>query len=111
MSRDISINIKSILGSLAVITFLVLLFGISHKYYSPDFKISDNIFIGAAIVFGFVLSIGVHATTDLGLLFSFTLGYIPAFIMLGLITPIGWIFLFLDFLLMLFIAIIYYSRE
>lgn len=111
MVKDISININSILGSLAIIAFLVLLFGISYKYYTLNFKLPDNVFVGAAIVFGFAISIGIYVNTDFGLLFCLALGSIPAFILLGLITPIGWIFLILDILVLIIIVIVYYLQE
>ncbi len=111
MNGNIDINIKSILGSIAIIAFLILFFGIYYKHYSPSLEVPDDIFIGAAIVFGFIISIGVYAVTDLGLIASFALGYIPAFIMLGLITATGWIFLILDILILLIMVIAYYSQE
>jgi len=110
MAGDVSINIKTILGSLAIIAFLILLFGIGYKYSGSSFKIPDNVFIGAAVILGFIISIGTYAITDLGLIPSLTLGYIPAFIMLGLITYVGWILLLIDLLILLITIIVHYSE-
>ena len=112
MTKDINININSILGSIAVIAFVVLLFGTWYKPHNPNSEIPDNIFIGSAIILGFAISIGIYANTDLGLPLSFTIGYIPAFIILSFITSIGLELLLLDLLaLLLVVMIAYYLKE
>ena len=112
MVRGININVKSTLGLLAVIAFLTLVVGIGHRYYYPNSEIPDSIFIGAATVLGLIISIGIYAITDLGLLFSFILGYAPVFIMLGFITPVGWMLLLLDIIALFIVIIIaFYSDK
>jgi len=108
-SLSLNINVKSVLGSIAVIAFLFLITGIWLKYTSPILKIPDELFVGAAVVLGFIISMGIYSITDLGLILSFILGYIPAFLLLTLATPIGLLLLLLDFVLLIFTIAYYYE--
>jgi len=96
MSWNIEINSKSVLGSIAIVAFLILIVGIIIKHYYPNTYIPDNVFVAAAIILGFILAIGIYAATDLGIIPSFLIGFIPAFIILGFVTVIGWILLSID---------------
>jgi len=106
MFQNVEINVKSALGSIAILTFLILIAGVAFRRYYPDTYIPTNIFIVAALIFGFVMSIIIYVNTDFGIIFSFLLGFIPAFIVLGFITGIGWILLLLDLLILILTLIL-----
>jgi len=101
MFRSVEINVKSALGSIAILTFLIPIAGVALRHYYPDTHIPINVFIATAIIFGFIMSIVIYVNTDFGIIFSFLLDFIPAFIVLGFITPIGWILLLLDLLILI----------
>jgi len=95
MTWNIEINSKSVLGPLAIVAFLILIFGIIIRYYYPNINIyvPVSVFVAAAIALGFILSIGIYAATDLGIIPSLIIGFMLSFIILGFITVIGWILL------------------
>jgi len=90
--RNIEINVKSAPGSIAIMAFLILIAGIVDKHTNTN-VIPESVSVAAAIMLGFTMFIMVYANTNLGLVLSLLLGFIPAFIILGFITPIGWILL------------------
>jgi len=94
-------NVKSVLGSIAIAAFLILIVGIILKHYYPNTYIPDNVFVAAAITLGFIISIGIYAATNLGIIPSFLLGFMLSFIILGFITVIGWILLSIELLIIL----------
>jgi len=101
MSWNIEINLKSVLGSIAIVAFLILIVGIILKHYYPNTYIPDSVFVVATIILGFIISVGIYAITDLGVIPSFLLGFALSFIILGFITVIGWILLSIELLIIL----------
>ncbi len=98
---DINLNIRSILGSIGVVAFLVLLIRIYLKNY--NIELPFNVLLAATLILGFVISIAIYSITDLGLLVSFDIGYLISFIVLSLINPIGVIFVIILVILLVMI--------
>jgi len=107
MPWNIEINVKSVLGSIAILSFIILIVGIIVKQHYPNIYVPDSVFVAASILLGFIISMGIYATTDLQIIPSFLIGFIPSFIILGFVTVIGWILLSIELLIILMLVLLW----
>jgi len=107
MPWNIEINVKSVLGFIAVLSYIIIIVGIIVKHHYPNIHVPESVFVEASIILGLIISIGVYATTDLGIISSLLIGFIPAFIILGFVTVIGWILLSIELLIILILVLLW----